>query len=96
MSRTIRRSKGEKPWYIGRDWSSNSRDWIPLEGKALAKALSKYHGDHGFGRTSLRCKHGSDEPGLRMLAKEEIARWEKNPEHQIQVPTKRHLRDYWD
>lgn len=99
MSRTVRRKNDEASWWVGTDWVLSAGGYykrVRLEGKELAKALARHHSDMGYGRTTNKCKYGSDERGLRMLAKEEIARWMKDPDHPIQVPTKRHLRDYWD
>jgi hypothetical protein len=98
MSRTIRR-KNYVPIWVTHSWErlgNGSNGWgrVPKEGKELAQALHKHHGDTArwtwpskWIRQQCQIKH-------RAEANVELNRYKKNEEYEVIIPRKELLP--WD
>jgi len=111
MSRTKRRTNIRPPQWITHDYDFVWRDlgdgyqwreWshIPLEGKELAKSLSKFHGDHGYALYACGSGPGKlflrqEQKKYRAQAKQELFNFIKNPDYEVMILDNPKL-PYWD
>lgn len=92
MSRTIRR-KNFVPEWVTHEWKSRdsfSSAWIrvPKEGKELAKALKKHHGDTYRWDWPTKWVRNDVQTTYRAQARNELARYLKDEEYEVIIPRK--------
>lgn len=74
---------------------------VPLEGKALAKSLSKHHGDHGYvthscsGRGAPKWFRQNEEQSFRAKNRQELHKYLRDDEYECMISSKSKL-PYWD
>lgn len=100
MSRTYRRKNSPLPDWVTQDWSNHWRcHGVPKEGKILVKAIAEYHADYGCGTWHYACPskwyRSNEHRKLRMQHKQELIRYYKNEEHEIQLADKTQSWSWW-
>lgn len=109
MSRTIRRKSWnyKSDLWITHDvnfrvhGSYSSRYWVPKSEKEVKKAIAKQRSDAGYvthsgsGRGCPKWFRVVEERKYRAKAREELCRFIKNHEYEVQIEENPHL-PYWD
>lgn len=111
MSNTKRRTRGDHGWVFDNYYTPRidhevsfkngivTKEVKILTKKEAKKKLAKFHSDAGNGRTSGRHKlysHSKHEDSLRNHSNTELLNYEKDEEHEVQITTKKYLRDWWN
>lgn len=87
MSRTYRRIDRKVPNWVDHEWRYIDGGYLErrkLEGHELKRSMAMYHSDHDYGGPS-RWWRKNEWHKFRSQARQELIRWFKDEEHEIQI-----------
>lgn len=100
MSRTTRRTKdGQRPYWLYKTYKRNDEGiWgsYPKDPEVLVKDVARYHSDKDHHNSANKWFRTKEHNEIKMLVKEELARFWKDPEkYEVQID-RRKKHDWWD